>query len=343
MEQVTETAKGIGRISAILQQTQQRVTRAVYWRVPHNTKPPELHLKIGRYLRRTFDLDTLESNDPKSELTLNANELEGLIKFIQRNHAPLSAGASKYISLDEDIGDEAIGLLKRVFNNPDKEELLEFIAKNNILPSELIHDIENKRRREAIAEFEEMLRADLVESDWQKWFEKNDWVLGSDFVRILDSRSIDTENISDYLVQAYDGFLDLIEIKRPGGKLQFWSSYQDHGNYVPSLDLIKAITQSSAYLFEIERELNSQKFIERMQGVQAIKPRCTLVFGRSKEWNDDQKRAYRILNSGYHNISILTYDHVLEKAKRIVGVMGNEHFQDKGPPALYHPDDDIPF
>jgi hypothetical protein len=63
-----------------------------------------------------------------------------------------------------------------------------------------------------------------VEPSWQKWFKTNSWVLGSDFVRILDERAIDTDHIADYLVEAYDGFLDIIEIKRPGGRLQFWAS-----------------------------------------------------------------------------------------------------------------------
>ena len=62
------------------------------------------------------------------------------------------------------------------------------------------------------------------------------------------------------------------------------------------------------------------KFLERVDGVRVVKPRCVLVFGRSKGWNERQVEAYRILNSGYSNLTIMTYDHVLERAKRIVGV-----------------------
>jgi hypothetical protein len=154
-----------------------------------------------------------------------------------------------------------------------------------------------------------------------RWFAENDWVLGSDFVRVLDERAIDTENVADYLVEAYDGFLDIIEIKRPGGVLRFWSSTTDHGNYIPSTDLVKAITQATSYIFEVEREVNSQKFFERLGGVRTVKPRCVLVFGRSHEWDDDQCMAYRILNSNYHNLSIMTYDHVLSRAKRLLGTL----------------------
>jgi hypothetical protein len=44
------------------------------------------------------------------------------------------------------------------------------------------------------------------------------------------------------------------------------------------------------------------------------------MYDRSEGWNQKQKEAYRILNAGYHNLSILTYDHILEKARCIAGV-----------------------
>jgi hypothetical protein len=134
------------------------------------------------------------------------------------------------------------------------------------------------------------------------------------------TRQIDVGNIADYLVEAYDGFLDIIEIKRPGPEVRFWESSLDHGNYVPHAELTKAITQVSNYLFEIEREANSVKFLERIGGVSTIKPRCVLIFGRSDGWDEAQHRACRIMNSTYHNLTVLTYDHVVRRAYRMVGI-----------------------
>ena len=144
----------------------------------------------------------------------------------------------------------------------------------------------------------------MPESFWQEWFSKNKWVLGSDFAQIIDERNIDTENIADYIMRAFDGFVDLVEIKKPNG-LQFWSATKDHNNYVPSTDLVKAITQCLNYIYAIEREANSVKFIEKTKS-KVIKPRCILIFGRSNDWNDEQREAYRILNAAYNQISILT-------------------------------------
>lgn len=201
-----------------------------------------------------------------------------------------------------------------------KKELIRFILDNQVIPDELAEGLKQAQRNRAVKEFEGMLDQNLNEGAWQRWFESNSWVLGSQFVRILEERYIDTKNISDFLMQAYDGFLDVVEIKRPGGGLQFWSTSLDHGNYVPSIDLTKAITQATRYIYEVERETNSLKFLERVDGVKTVKPRCILIFGRSIDWNNEQAEAYRIMNAGYHNLTILTYDHVLTRAKRIVGL-----------------------
>ena len=210
--------------------------------------------------------------------------------------------------------------IRALFSIPDKQRLVNFILENNVIPDELAAGLKQAQRAHSVLEFESMLSENRVEADWQKWFQGNSWVLGSQFVRILEERHIDTANISDFLMEAYDGFLDVVEIKRPDGGLQFWAASLDHGNYVPASDLTKAIAQASRYIYEVEREANSIKFLERVGGVRTVKPRCILVFGRSNNWNNEQAEAYRIMNAGFHNLTILTYDHVLARARRIVGL-----------------------
>jgi hypothetical protein len=319
MANVETSQKGIGYIPTVLRITKKVVTRAVFWRIAHHTKEEsDVCLKIGRYNRSVFSPETLENETCKSELTLDDGEFKNLIKFISDNYAPFKIGVKKYIPITNDLDEESIDNLKAIFANPDKHKLLEFIAKNNILPAELITNLQLQSKRTAVQEYETMLEDDLVEPDWQKWFKQNDWILGSEFVKIIDDRRVDTKNITDFLMQAYDGFLDIIEIKRPNGNLKFWADVKDHDNYIPSADLTKAITQATKYIYEVEREANSVKFGEQHGYVKVIKPRCILIFGRSNNWNDEQKEAYRILNASYHNLNIMTYDHVLSRAKRLL-------------------------
>lgn len=218
------------------------------------------------------------------------------------------------------VSNEDLNHIKKLFWDSNKKQIIELVSKNNLLPDDILSWIEYNKRKKSLEDFEEMLKWNLLEGKWQKWFENKDnsWILWTNFVEILDDRRIDVENIADFLMKSYDGFLDIVEIKRPEWWLNFWSTTQDHWNLIPHQDLIKAITQSLNYLYEIERESNSQKFSERVWWVKVVKPRITLIFWRSNTWWENEKRAYRILNSSYHNLSIITFDHVLERAKMIL-------------------------
>jgi hypothetical protein len=311
-----------GRLARTLRNKQSVVTRAVFWKIPHNTKQEDIRLKIGRY-KKPKDYDEVEepeSLEPKSELTLDQEEFQALLEFLEQNYEPFRQGFKAFIPLDRPFVKEDAVQIRALFSLPNKQDLVSFILENDVIPDELTAGLSLARRVRSVRKFEKMLTENLLENSWQKWFQENSWVLGSQFVRILDERYIDTQHIADFLMEAYDGFLDVVEIKRPGGGLSFWTPILDHSNYVPSSELIKSITQASRYIFEIEREANSVKFLQRIGGVKTVKPRCVLVFGRSNDWNAEQTEAYRILNASFNSLTILTYDHVLSRAKRICGI-----------------------
>jgi hypothetical protein len=126
--------------------------------------------------------------------------------------------------------------------------------------------------------------------------------------------------------------------------MSFWASVTDHGNYIPSTELTKAVAQATRYIYEVEREANSVKFLERVGGIKTVKPRCILVFGRSQDWDSQQKEAYRIFNASFHNLSVLTYDHVLARAQRIAGIeIESRSGTAAGASNTEEWDDDIPF
>jgi len=322
-EEIRTSRGGIDYLIKVLRDTPLTITRSTLWKIHHtNSGTDEISLKIGRYKKpKGLTISTVVQHDslnPKSELTLTGEEFLALISFIQNNYEPLKEGIKKYIPLDETFDTKNLVHLKAIFANPEKKQLLDFVVSNNLIPQDLFIALQQVSKVKAIEEYKIMLNQNLTEHQWQKWFKENSWVLGTEFVKILDERAIDTANITDFLMQAYDGFIDIVEIKRPEGNLKFWCDQRDHENYVPHIDLIKAITQASKYIYEIEREANSQKFFERVGNVKTIKPRCILIYGRSINWNDEQKESYRLLNSNYHNLTIMTYDHILERANRLV-------------------------
>ena len=311
-----------GSLTKPLREKPTVVTLATFWRIPHNTPREDVRLKIGRYKRAVGHQEAteLELQNPKSELTLDQEEFQALLEFIQKNYEPFRQGVKAFLPLDKPFEAENAKQIKALFSLPNKQEIIEFIANNEVIPEDIAIGLVQAQRVRAVREFEAMLKQNLTESVWQKWFEKHSWILGHEFVQVIDERIIDSQNISDFLMKSYDGFLDIVEIKRPDGGLTFWATSEDHGNHVPSSHLIKAITQASKYIYEVEREANSVKFLERVGSTKTVKPRCVLVFGRSDTWNNTHIEAYRILNASFHNITILTYDHVLARARRIVGI-----------------------
>ena len=90
-------------------------------------------------------------------------------------------------------------------------KLIDIALKSDLDLSDINKLIEIADRKKALKEFQENYKNDVNESIWQKWFEKNNWVLGTDFVRISDDRRIDVKNIADFIAENIDGFVDVIE------------------------------------------------------------------------------------------------------------------------------------
>ena len=168
-------------------------------------------------------------------------------------------------------------------------------------------------KNEEFQKYKIELGVEKDEEVWQKFFSENSWILGSDFVEILDERRIDVENITDYLLKSFDGFVDIVELKLPSAP--FWTT-----EFIPRSELTSATMQCNRYILQTERKINNLEFNKKIQNTPIVKPRITLIYGRSRSWGECEKEAYRVLNSSYTTLNIITYDHLLEKAKRLVGI-----------------------
>lgn len=314
MSEIKTSQNGVDYASPCTLKTKMRVySQAMLMKIPHeHADTQDISLKLGRY---TLPFGQAEANTPKSELTLDNEELNALIRYISDNYTPVTMGEGEYINVSGSRAELIRNFKELVEGQSDTANLL---IENGILSENVFLAATSIKKRDALSEFESKLQEELPEKYWQDWFTANKWVLGSDFAQIIDERDIDTENIADYIMRAFDGFVDLVEIKKPNG-LPFWSATKDHDNYIPSSDLIKAIMQCLNYIHAIEQESNSVKFIERTKS-KVIKPRCILIFGRSIDWVEEQREAYRILNAAYNQLSILTYDHLLLRAKNVLGI-----------------------
>lgn len=315
--QITEVKKSkrkenIEHINSIKLKDKQNVyTEAHFVRIITGQDNNKISLKIGRYSKpKNFQNNILESKNPKSELTLDNEELDNLVKYINKHYYPLSNNENKYLALDEN----KMSMLVR--EHPETlSQLINIALTNEIDLSDVYKLINISNRRKALQKFLYNYNNNVTENVWQKWFENNSWVLGTDFVRISEDRSIDTKHITDFIAENIDGFIDIIEIKRVSDSQIFFEKIEDHGNLVISTTLNKAITQLANYLLSLEKRTNDQDANERLGNI--LKPRGILIYGCSKDWTKKEYSAYRLLNSTLNNITIYTYDMIYKRATKI--------------------------
>lgn len=303
-----------------------------------DNEPYDVSLKISPKievrLTYIFDKNTvvgvqiskLEKDGHLSTIHLSTLDWAGILKLLYFfSDVDLSAVANKSLIIDGGLIHDPDALKKfltTVAADPDGQEKMKEVLKNfgAIKKGDIDEVVERNKSVEFFekilnnpAEFEKYKKENGIgknEEVWQRFFQNNPWILGSDFVEILGERVIDEDSITDLPVKDYDGFVNIIELKLPTE--DFWTQ-----EIVPVANLTKAIMQCMRYVTEMERRMNDCKKVGEL-GANILKPRITLIFGRSNEWTDKHREQFKILNSSFHNISILTYDHVLLRAKKII-------------------------
>lgn len=291
-----------------------------------------IHLRVT-YLAKNEKINGVEiaKVDGKNieKIHFSTMDFERILQLLSLfSELDLKAVANKSVIFDQSIisdPEETSKFLKLIALDPQGRDKITEIAKNYGLIK--LGDIDSViQKKEAVTHFEKILNSEVEfniyktelcvgkdEEAWQKFFSKNPWILGTDFVEVLDERRLDVGNITDYLLKSYDGFVDIIELKLPTE--EFWTA-----EHIPRSELTAATMQCNRYILQTERKINDLEFNKRIQQTPIVKPRITLIYGRSVTWGNEGKEAYRVLNSSYTNLNIISYDHLLERAKRLIGV-----------------------
>jgi Shedu protein SduA, C-terminal len=151
------------------------------------------------------------------------------------------------------------------------------------------------------------------EKIFQTWIEKNLWALGTDFVKRHPAKQIGLKSESDLIMETTDGFIDLIELKRP--KLKLFEFDDSHKSWFCSKDLSKVLGQCMKYLKVLD---NYKLNLEREHKFKLLRPRIKIIAGRSKDFTDDESEALRMLNSVLNHIQVITYDYLYRCGESII-------------------------
>ncbi len=151
------------------------------------------------------------------------------------------------------------------------------------------------------------------EKIFQNWIEQNLWSLGVEYIKKHPKRKIGIDSEADIVMETTDGYIDLIELKRPD--IDLFTEDPSHNSYYPSKELSKVIGQSLLYLKKLD---NYKHNLEEEYQFRLLKPRVKIIAGRSIDFGNEQKDALRMLNSNLNHIQIITYDYLHECGNNIL-------------------------
>ena len=218
---------------------------------------------------------------------------------------------------------EALKQLKTLL---DKDELNEWLGQNiDVLSTDLALARLYHQRKAALAGFKAALKEEQTESFWQQLLKENSWMFGSSCIELLSERRLDIHHETDFPMAVDGGFMDIVEIKTP--QLPFWATasgkrYKYRNKFlIPHSGLQGAIAQTTKYILQAEKKVDSDEYISDHGGIIPLKPRGLVVQGRSNDWGKEEWEAFRLLNDELHSVQVITFDHLLKQAERMLVVM----------------------
>jgi len=282
--------------SISLYETQKGQQKIFCWLIRSNGINSINALRIGR---RTSKGNTFSNQ----EITLNAQAVGVLTEFLNE------------IKLCDDNTLSEIPLIHNNGKNRiiSDDELSTIISNNIDRVEDLYYVIEHKRRGSVINELEEIICGKYEnEISIQKFLKSNTWLFGNEYVHFAEGERINAGNILDGVPYNIESYIDILEVKLPEETLFYFDD--SHKNYYPSSNLSKAIAQTQNYIFELEKKVNDEEY-KTENNCKIVHPRALILFGSKEELNSKEKDYLRVLNSSFHNIQIVTYQQLLERAK----------------------------
>lgn len=295
------------------------------------------HLHIQRW-------STKSGNPMGEQVVLYGEQITKLLEFLENIRRLEIPSPAKFNVNEEDL---------RLVHMPDAEahkllvhrpELVAEFARSQITTEDIVA---LAYRRAQLKIFSEMLDQGegISESDWQEFFERNQWIFGYGlsyiFTTGLDGRALQQTIRGSSLIapgKIPDGIMKtraavsalcLVEIKRSSTKLLRTNEYRS-GTWAPSTELGGAVAQCQEALRAASDALDTYYRVTDERGdltgeeIMSLQPRSFLVVGSLNQFqtergvNSSRYQAFEGFRRNLRQPEILTFDELYERARFIV-------------------------
>jgi hypothetical protein len=176
--------------------------------------------------------------------------------------------------------------------------------------------------RNAMAAYQALLDDEASsETTMQRFVEENLWLLGLDYA-VMRMRKSGVSGAMDFLLQRYDGFHDLLELKSPHDELITAPDVGDDDPVLPlhkyalSKTLAQALAQAHVYRDRLTRYPEATKEFYGLPHTRD--PRLIIVIGKAESLPDHRQRVLLELNKSLHRVEIVPYDVLAKRAKAVL-------------------------
>jgi Domain of unknown function (DUF4263) len=230
---------------------------------------------------------------------------------------------------DAPVDSEVVSAVARLFGpHTDRERRLELLrqltddSEGRHLTGEVIAERMADRiadARSAMAAYQALLEDPATgEAAMQDFIERNLWLLGLDYTRMIPQRRI-LVGALDFELERVDGFHDILELKDPKDELVTTRKQEVDGTPAPppssysySSGLAQALAQVHAYRDQMDRHAEAQ---EDLVGLPTSRdPRFIILIGRGDHLPAHARRVLGELNKSLHRVEVIPYDVLARRA-----------------------------
>jgi hypothetical protein len=207
-------------------------------------------------------------------------------------------------------------LLRAVTDDPDGR-----YATGEVLAERTADRIADARG--AMAAYQDLLDDPKTgETRMQEFIEKNLWLLGLDYAKMVAQQGLLTGTM-DFILERFDGFQDVLELKDPQDSI-ITVKPQKRGSraaprpsaYALSADLAQALGQVHAYRDRLTRHAEAT---EDLLGLPLSRdPRLIIVIGRADRLPEHSQRVLTELNKSLHRVAVVPYDVLARRAGAVL-------------------------
>lgn len=172
--------------------------------------------------------------------------------------------------------------------------------------------------REAADAFDKLLRTS-GETEIQRFLEAHPWLLGLDYARVRPRQPVVRGGV-DFLLERFDGFHDLLELKSPNDLLFEAVGGRKADIRSPSaFRLSKALSLALAQVHAYRDILRHEKTHEELYGLRDTRDaRITILIGRASELTDQEERVLHELNCSLHRVEVVPFDVLARRARAVL-------------------------